>query len=581
MTPPLPGAVNILCMGSARKQEEVEVESYSSRQIATTLTARGDQHGSQEKDSKDTKEVLSIDNGAVLESNVDLDDAVLRANGHESTLARQFSWISALALGFNITNSWVGYLSNFGQSLVYGGPQVALFGLLVAFVAQFLITIGLSEIASAFPSTGGQYHFCYILSPQKAKRFTAYIIGWMSTIAWWTLTCSGISLAAITLPGIINFFDHSFVAKQWHIYLFYLSIAVITLIPLFIASRKLSLIVQFSLALSIFGFFIWLFTAVGMHEHTQPGSFLIQPSLGTSGWSDGTAWVLGVSNCMYAYGGTDGAIHISEEIHQPGRRVPQVIAMTLVIGLVTSFSLFLALMYFMIDLHAVSTSPLPSIELIYQATGNKNVTVFLVAWLLAVYITCLPAQWVTSGRLAWAFARDNGVPYSSYFSHIDPRLGFPVRTTIAAFVFVCIYGLLYLASTTAFNSIITSAVLYLNITYAVPQVILLFKGRNQSLPPRYLNLGWLGYVCNAFAVLWVVVLGVFICMPPSLPVAAGSMNYTSVVAVSLFVIVLVLWVFSGRHSFEGPEIDWELLRVANVESLKSSAGAGPASKAES
>jgi hypothetical protein len=61
---------------------------------------------------------------------------------------------------------------------------------------------------------------------------------------------------------------------------------------------------------------------------------------------------------------------------QPGRRVPQVIIMTMVIGLLTSFPLFLALMYFMTDLEAVRTSPLPSMEIMFQAyvfhQGNSH-----------------------------------------------------------------------------------------------------------------------------------------------------------------------------------------------------------------
>lgn len=52
---------------------------------------------------------------------------------------------------------------------------------------------------------------------------------------------------------------------------------------------------------------------------------------------------------------------------QPGRRVPQIIIMTMMIGLITTLPLFIALMYFMTDLEAVTSSPLPSMELIYQA----------------------------------------------------------------------------------------------------------------------------------------------------------------------------------------------------------------------
>lgn len=40
----------------------------------------------------------------------EVDDAILRANGHDAVLKRQFRWFSALGLAFSITNSWIGYL---------------------------------------------------------------------------------------------------------------------------------------------------------------------------------------------------------------------------------------------------------------------------------------------------------------------------------------------------------------------------------------------------------------------------------------------------------------------------------------
>jgi hypothetical protein len=36
----------------------------------------------------------------------------------------------------------------------------------------------------------------------------------------------------------------------------------------------------------------------------------------------------------------------------------------------------------------------------------------------------------------------NGTPFSKFFPYIDPGREFPVRTTVAAIVFVCLYGLL-------------------------------------------------------------------------------------------------------------------------------------------
>ncbi|KAL4939267.1 hypothetical protein BDV06DRAFT_225179 [Aspergillus oleicola] len=496
------------------------------------------------------------------------DDIMLAAMGHKPELRRQFSWLSALGLGFSITNSWVGYLSNFGQNMVYGGTRLVVVGLVLAFLAQSVITLGLAEIGSAFPSSGGQYHFCFLLAPQKTRRFAAYIIGWMSVVAWWIVTSSGISLCATTLAGIINFADPSFTATQWQIYLFFAATAVITIIPIFTASKKVSFICQAALLLTVVGMAMTLFVPVGMHEHTQPVSFLASTQAGETGWGTGIAWMLGICNGMYAFGGTDAALHISEEMQNPGRRVPQIIIVTMLMGLLTTLPLFIALLLFVKDADAIVNAPLPSVELIYQATGSKNVTLFLEIWILVVYISCIPSQWLTSGRIAWAFARDNGAPFSSYFSHISPRLHFPVRTTTTAFLFVLAYGLLYLASTTAFNSIITSAVLFLNITYAVPQGILLSnrfksvlsKGRSVKnvLPrARYLNLGPVGMFCNLFSVLWIVVLGVFVCLPPQRPVSVGNANYTPAVVVGIFGVIVLFWLLSGRRMFTGPRVDWE------------------------
>ncbi|RAK96815.1 uncharacterized protein BO80DRAFT_365441 [Aspergillus ibericus CBS 121593] len=239
-------------------------------------------------------------------------------------------------------------------------------------------------------------------------------------------------------------------------------------------------------------------------------------------------------------------IHICEELPQPGRRVPQVMIMTMVTGLVTSLSLFIALMFFVEVIDAVRQASLPSLELIYQITKSRTITLALSIVLTIIYASALPSQWVISGRIAWAFARDNGTPLPALLTQIYPTLNFPIYTTLAALLFSTLYGLLYLASTTAFTSIITSAVLFLNITYTVPQGILLTRGR-ASLPQRYLDLGWFGYVCNVFSVGWIVVLGVMVCLPSERgSVEVGGMNYVSVILVGVFGGINVLWGVYGR-----------------------------------
>jgi choline transport protein len=236
--------------------------------------------------------------------------------------------------------------------------------------------------------------------------------------------------------------------------------------------------------------------------------------------------------------------------------------MTMMIGLITAVPLMAAMMIAMKDTNLVMNARMPAVELLYQATGSTPITVALTVLLTVIYASNLPPQWITCGRISWAFARDGGTPYAEFFAHVDEKLQFPLRSTLATTVFSAIYGLIYLASTTAFNSIITSAILLLNLSYAIPQAIIAIRGRSTCLPNRPLNLKFCGYLCNVFAPLWVTLMTILVCFPPGLPVSVGSMNYTAPILIGLFLVILAFW-FSIGKAFEGPAIDWELLNLNN------------------
>jgi len=68
----------------------------------------------------------------------------------------------------------------------------------------------------------------YILAPDKWKRFSAFVIGWMSVLAWWFATCAGLSLVAISSTGMAAFMNPGYIPKNWHIYLCYVAMALIS-----------------------------------------------------------------------------------------------------------------------------------------------------------------------------------------------------------------------------------------------------------------------------------------------------------------------------------------------------------------
>ena len=89
----------------------------------------------------------------------DLDELQLQAQGHTSELPRQFSVLSLLAFSFSIMNSWTGVPPLLITDLSLGGPSAAFWTPIVACVACSISGLGLAELASAFPSSGGQYQY--------------------------------------------------------------------------------------------------------------------------------------------------------------------------------------------------------------------------------------------------------------------------------------------------------------------------------------------------------------------------------------------------------------------------------------
>lgn len=57
----------------------------------------------------------------------------------------------------------------------------------------------------------------------------------------------------------------------------------------------------------------------------------------------------------------------------------------MLIGLLTSVPVVVAGMFAMTNMTDVMNSGFPAVDLMYQATGNRPLTIFLAAWLIVVY----------------------------------------------------------------------------------------------------------------------------------------------------------------------------------------------------
>ena len=82
----------------------------------------------------------------------------------------------------------------------------------------------------------------------------------------------------------------------------------------------------------------------------------------------------------------------------------------------------ICILYCIGDINKVTNSGtgLPLIEVYYLATGSKaSATVFIVAIAIVIFVA-LFNTFASTSRLAWAFARDHGLPFSRIFAKVSP-----------------------------------------------------------------------------------------------------------------------------------------------------------------
>jgi len=190
---------------------------------------------------------------------------------------------------------------------------------------------------------------------------------------------------------------------------------------------------------------------------------------------------------------------------------------------VTGFAMSVGLIYSVQDLEAAIDSELPFLTIIVQATNSRAAG----AVLMMLFLTCIFYSMVSvhqaTARLIWAFARDGGLPASPAFTKLDPRFNAPLLPLLVSFFGVTILGLLYVASTVAYGSIIECCILLGNVSYAIPCIQLLLRGRR--LPDkRWLKLGVLGAVSNVITIIYCILTTVIWMFPSGPDPAPSSMS---------------------------------------------------------
>lgn len=475
------------------------------------------------------------------------------------TLSRKFNTWSILALGFCVLGTWSVFAQDLASGLTNGGPASIVWGLLLVALCNVCVAVSLGELCSAIPATLGQAFWVYRLWETPAGRFVSYLCAWVNTFGWWALTASAIAFMNNFLLGMKVMFDSEWsgAAKGWVQFLVHLGITLVFTLFNLVACRKDKVLPHFNNFVGL-GFFALFFiisitllvcTGAKPNMNYQSASFVFAEWINETGWSDGVTWMLGLVQSAYGLTAFDAIIHMTEEIPDPRRNVPKAMYLCVICSAVTGLLFMVVCLFCVQDIDGIINTPtgLPFMQLLQDTVGLKGG-----AALLAFFIFNGLGQGVsvltTASRLTWGFACDGGLPYSPYFSYVDPTWRVPARALWLQGVIIGLIGVLYLFSNTVLEAILSVSTIALTISYSIPVLILLIVGRDK-LPPGEFALGRYGYAVNLISLAYSSVTTVFFFFPYSPKPTPANMNYAIAIFGVMLIIAVGFWFVRGRKTY--------------------------------
>ena len=99
--------------------------------------------------------------------------------------------------------------------------------------------------------------------------------------------------------------------------------------------------------------------------------------------------------------------------------MPQSIIIATISNAIMLFAFAICLLFTVGKVDQVTNAAIPLIEVYYQATNSKPAATFLTMLPIIIVLFALFNIFASVSRLVWAFARDKGLPFSTFFSTVS------------------------------------------------------------------------------------------------------------------------------------------------------------------
>ena len=259
--------------------------------------------------------------------------------------------------------------------------------------------------------------------------------------------------------GQANLCFPDYTIERWHTVLVAYFIAGICTILNIFGPHLLDKVSRAAIAWNIFSFVVVVIVILATNDHKQSADFVFSDFQNSTGFGTAYAAILGLLQSSFGMCCYDAPAHMTEEMRNASREAPKAIVMSVIIGSVTGFVFLVAVCFCIGDIEATagSTTGVPLIEIFYNSTGSKVGTCFLSSMIVLIVLMAANALLAEGSRSLFAFARDRGLPFSRFFSKVEPRRQVPLYAILLACAVQVALNSIYFGTPTGFNTVIAIA----------------------------------------------------------------------------------------------------------------------------
>lgn len=516
------------------------------------------------------------------------DEKRLAELGYKQELNRSWSGFSNFAISFSIISILAGCFTTFGVGWNNGGPAGIAWGWPI--IAGLILIIGLcmSELVSAYPTSGGIYWWASRLGGPKAGYYT----GWLNLIGL-------LAIVASVAYGCATFFDLTLdtYSKSWasgysltRVFVIFLVILALAALINIFSSHLLAILNNVSVWWHVIGAAAVVLILIVVPSHHASVSSVFTHTVNNTGFlgghTGGAAFFFGVLPLgfiltQYTITGYDASAHLSEETKSAANSAAKGIWRSIFYSGLGGWVLLLSFLFAVKNEAAVTAGGNGftggSVAIIFNQALSVNWASFVLFISTAGQFFCTVACMTSTSRMLFAFSRDGAVPGGRYWAKLNksrvPVYGVllsvvvAILITLPAIVTVNVpVGNEQVPTPVAFFAVVSIGVIGLYVAFAIP-IFLRWKA-GSSFKPGGWTLGakykWMSIV----AVVEIAVTSFIAILPTS---TAGApwyqgfgwanlkfVNYTPLVVGGALLILWIWWHASVKNWFTGPKTTVDL-----------------------